>query len=87
MSLKACEDCVHRICEDLSTDMPGEASFSKYDHKSWQILIHMEKTPTLIRQVDTAYLEKLLKVSGIIVSVSRTFPKATMVRCKCTHCG
>jgi len=47
----------------------------------------MEKVATLIREVDTAYLEKLLKVSGIIVSVSRTFPKATVVQCKCTHCG
>lgn len=28
-SIRACEDCVHKICEELSAEMPGEASFSK----------------------------------------------------------
>mmetsp|Transcript_24105 Transcript_24105/g.20258 ORF Transcript_24105/g.20258 Transcript_24105/m.20258 type:complete len:126 (-) Transcript_24105:321-698(-) len=86
-SLQACENCINKICEEYAVSMPGETSFSKYDNKCWQVLINIDKNSTPIRLIDTGYLEKIIKVSGIIVSVSRTFPKAISVKCKCSHCG
>lgn len=53
-SLRACEECINKICEEISASMPGESSFSLYDIKSWQIVVNIDKNPTPIKQVDTA---------------------------------
>jgi len=60
--------------------------FCNADSKVWQLLLNLDKDVTPIRSLDTALLNKITRVSGIVSSISRTISRAVKIHLKCSNC-
>jgi DNA replicative helicase MCM subunit Mcm2 (Cdc46/Mcm family) len=53
----------------------------------FQVVLASDMAATRIREITAAHVNKLVVVPGIIITASRTAPKATKVALRCRNCG
>ena len=52
-----------------------------------QITVTSDQAPTPMRGIEASDVNRLLQVSGIVISATRTRAKALKIVCKCSNCG
>lgn len=72
---------------DALDTLVNEAARNGMDLPYIQVLFTGELIPTHIRDISAQDVNKLLLVPGIVINATRTRPKATVVRLRCSKCG
>ena len=53
----------------------------------FQIILRDDSAPTEFRELGSKYVSKAVKLSGIIVNISKPRPRAKSLKCVCRKCG
>ena len=78
---------VEKGAREALISLLGSTTEEGFPMPSLQVLLVGELIPTNIRTISAADVNKLLLVPGIIISASRTKPKATSITIRCKGCG
>lgn len=57
------------------------------DIPDMQLFVKSSQMPLQLRNVNAEHVNRLIKVSGIVISASRAQSKAVHIECRCTSCG
>ncbi len=61
--------------------------FPPYDDKyAWQIILLSDDAPKMLREITSAYVQKLFVIQGIIISATKPYIKASKLKLKCKDC-
>ena len=61
--------------------------FSNYDGRTpWQVCIKSDENPRVLRNITSSSVSKLFVVSGIIISCTKPYIKASELKIKCKNC-
>lgn len=52
----------------------------------WQVIVRSDEIPKKIRDVTSSMVAKLIVVSGIIISTTKPYIKASKLKVKCRNC-
>lgn len=76
------EKAVYRAVDEMTKPRPNNAPV-----KPVQVTIQSDQNPLLIRDLDSQYISKLVKVPGIIINASTVRAKATKLHIECSKCN
>jgi len=84
-----CEEVMNEWISNFakSLDPHENSDFCNYDNKVWMLLLRVNKEITAIRDLDSSHLNKIIKVSGIVSSISKTSTRASKIHVRCNTCA
>lgn len=87
---KAAEQVANELAredDDANEEDENDVSPDKGGFGPIQITLSSDQESVPIRQMNASHVNKLVKIPGIVISASRTRPKAITVNMKCRSCG
>jgi DNA replication licensing factor MCM5 len=58
-----------------------------FGEEDWQVVLRSDDHPVRIRDIKSNLVSKLFTVSGIIISTTKPFIKASKLKVQCRSCG
>jgi DNA replicative helicase MCM subunit Mcm2 (Cdc46/Mcm family) len=78
--IKIMEDTIRIYLKDHYAEFPFA------DDREWQVAIRSDELPRKLREVNSNMVSKLFSVSGIIISTTKPYIKASKLKLKCRNC-
>ena len=75
------------IMEDAASVYAQEHSRNTDYKEKWQIMINTDQNPRKLRDVNSSLVSKMFSVQGIVVTTSKPFLKASVLKIQCKSCG
>lgn len=78
--LKVMEDGIKTYVREKTEEFPN----AKQDE--WQVAIRSDELPKKIRDINSGLVSKIFVISGIIISTTKPYIKASKLKLKCRNC-
>ena len=78
--LKVMEDALHKYLKEKSDEYPIDID------QEWQIILKSDDHPVKIREITSNRVSNLFVVSGIIISATKPYIKASKLKLQCKYC-
>ena len=73
--------------EDATTQYAMENERNHGSNDRWQVMITTDQNPKKLREIGSSLVSKLFSVQGIIVTTTKPFLKASVLKIQCKSCG
>lgn len=73
--------------ENATTLYASEHGEKTERSEEWQVILTTDQNPRIMRDINSSLVSKVFTVQGIVVSTSKPFLKASVLKIQCKSCG